>query len=79
MKGSMSRFSFQHSTSNCDICGKPRNRGQGPAWHDRCSKVRQTRRHVLTLLEQDLTGVQIARLLGCTPQVVSYYKATYLN
>lgn len=43
------------------------------------ARVRQTRRHVLTLLEQDLTGVQIARLLGCTPQVVSYYKATYLN
>nr|WP_288358088.1 hypothetical protein [uncultured Pseudomonas sp.] len=43
------------------------------------AKVSQTRRQVLTLLEQDLTGVQIARLLGCTPQVVSYYKATYLN
>jgi len=43
------------------------------------ARVSQTRRQVLTLLEQDLTGVQIARLLGCTPQVVSYYKATYLN
>lgn len=41
MKGSMSRFSFKHSTSICDICGKPRNRGQGPARHDRCSKIRQ--------------------------------------
>lgn len=43
------------------------------------ARVRQTRRLVLTLLEQDLAGVQIARLVGCTPQVVSYYKATYLN
>lgn len=41
MKGSMSRFSFQHSTPTCEICGKPRNRGQGPARHDRCSKIRQ--------------------------------------
>lgn len=41
MKGSMTRFSFQHSTSICDICGKPRNRGRGPARHDRCSKIRQ--------------------------------------
>ncbi|KTT57149.1 hypothetical protein NS337_00450 [Pseudomonas oryzihabitans] len=30
-------------------------------------RVSQTRRHVLTLLEQGLPGVQIARLLGCTP------------
>ncbi len=34
---------------------------------------------MLTLLEQDLPDVQIARLVGCTPQVVSYYKSTYLN
>nr|WP_288356191.1 hypothetical protein [uncultured Pseudomonas sp.] len=39
----------------------------------------QTRRLMLTLLEQDLPDVQIARLVGCTPQVVSYYNATYLN
>lgn len=43
------------------------------------ARVRQAKRLVLTLLEQDLTGVQIAWLVGCTPQVVSYYKATYLN
>lgn len=43
------------------------------------ARVSHTKRQVLTLLEQDLPGVQIARLLGCTPQVVSYYKATYLN
>nr|WP_314582244.1 hypothetical protein [uncultured Pseudomonas sp.] len=43
------------------------------------ARVSQTKRLVLTLLEQDLTGVQIARLVGCTPQVVSYYKTTYLN
>lgn len=43
------------------------------------ARVSQTKRLVLTLLEQNLTGVQIARLVGCTPQVVSYYKATYLN
>lgn len=41
MKGSMSRFSFQHSTSICDICGKPRNRGRAAADHGRCSKIRQ--------------------------------------
>jgi hypothetical protein len=44
MKGSMSRFSFQHSTSICDICdicGKPRNRGWAAADHGRCSKLRQ--------------------------------------
>lgn len=41
MKGSMSGFSFQHSTPTCEICGKPRNRGQGQARHDRCSKIRQ--------------------------------------
>ncbi len=38
------------------------------------ARVSQTRRQVLTLLEQDLPGVQIARLLGCTSQVVSYYR-----
>ncbi|MDK4199017.1 hypothetical protein QKY98_07795 [Pseudomonas sp. HR1] len=43
------------------------------------ARVSNTRRQVLTLLEQDLPGVQIARLAGCTPRVVSYYKATYLN
>jgi|GEM_PF-2530593 len=43
------------------------------------ARASQTKRQVLTLLEQDLTGVQIARLVGFTPQVVSYYKATYLN
>lgn len=43
------------------------------------ARVSQTKRLVLTLVEQDLTCVQIARLVGCTPQVVSYYKATYLN
>lgn len=42
------------------------------------AKRSQTKRQVLTLLEQDLPGVQIARLLGCTTQVVSYYKTTYL-
>lgn len=43
------------------------------------ARVSQTMRLVLTLLEQELTGVQIARLLGCTTQVVSYYKTTYLS
>lgn len=46
---------------------------------NRSARVSQTRRLVLTLLEQGMTGVQIARLVGCTPQVVSYYKSTYLN
>lgn len=42
-------------------------------------KARQTKRLVLALLEQEVPGVQVARALGCTPQVVSYYKVTYLN
>lgn len=41
-------------------------------------KARQTKRLVLALLEQELPGVQVARALGCTPQVVSYYKTTYI-
>lgn len=41
MKGSMSRFSFQHSTPTCEICGKPRNRIKAEGRHDRCSKIRQ--------------------------------------
>ncbi len=42
-------------------------------------KARQTKRLVLALLEQEVPGVQVARAVGCTPQVVSYYRVTYLN
>lgn len=35
-------------------------------------------RQVLTLLEHDLPGVQTTRSGGLHPQVVSYYKVTYL-
>lgn len=42
-------------------------------------KARQMKRLVLALLEQEVPGVQVARALGCTPQVVSYYKVTYSN
>lgn len=42
-------------------------------------KARQTKRLVLGLLDQEVPGVRVARALGCTPQVVSYYKVTYRN
>lgn len=34
-------------------------------------KARQTKRLVLALLEQEFSGVEIARVLGCTTQAVS--------
>jgi hypothetical protein len=42
-------------------------------------KASQTKRLVLSLLEQEFSGVEVARVLGCTTQVVSYYKTTYLS
>ena len=41
--------------------------GGQPVGTRECIRCRQ----VLTLLEQDLPGIQIARLVGCTSQVVS--------
>lgn len=41
MRVFMKNFDMRRLSSICDICGKPRTKGQGAANHRKCSKLRQ--------------------------------------
>lgn len=41
MRVFMKTFDMRRLSTICDICGKPRTKGQGAANHRKCSKIRQ--------------------------------------
>lgn len=55
-----------------------RSRDRGDDLIRPAQKLGKVKRQIMTLLEEEIPGAQIARILGCSPQIVSYYKSNYL-